>query len=135
MCQEATESLDCHIPLRMPDRADAERMLYDVACRISADCKWTQVSAENDDATLRSRSTFADVSIARSDFSSISVGSKVLRYNFGRNKLGCKWLTDTVYIVRAIKGQVAVISPVNSPSLLYEYIGNLKIIPSAAGEC
>ncbi|KAF4668810.1 hypothetical protein FOL47_002858 [Perkinsus chesapeaki] len=135
LSKEATESLDCHIPLRMPDRADAERMLYDVACRISADCKWTQVSAENDDATLRSRSTFADVSIARSDFSSISVGSKVLRYNFGRNKLGCKWLTDTVYIVRAIKGQVAVISPVNSPSLLYEYIGNLKIIPSAAGEC
>ncbi|KAF4702894.1 hypothetical protein FOZ62_017804 [Perkinsus olseni] len=135
LSKEAADSLDHHIPLRMPDRADADELLRDVASRVSSDCKWIQVSAENEDAILRARSTFGDASLARSDFSTLSVGDHVLRYNHGRNKLGQKWLTGTVYVVRAIKGCVAVISPINSPSLLYEYIGNLKMITSAAGEC
>ncbi|EER16703.1 hypothetical protein Pmar_PMAR014033 [Perkinsus marinus ATCC 50983] len=119
----------------MPDRADADKLLQDVSLRISSDCKWAQISAENVDSTLRARSTFADTSAARSDFSVLSVGDHVLRYNFGRSKLSQKWLVDQVYVVRAIKGAVAAISPINSPSLSYEYIGNLKIVTSAAGEC
>ncbi|KAF4649210.1 hypothetical protein FOL47_002328 [Perkinsus chesapeaki] len=122
----AKEALLSNVPVRIPTTRELDTMFMEFTKRMSDDCVYVAMEAENIDSMMRARNTYADQAIARGPFS-LKEGDHVVRYNHGRNKLDRRWVEDVIYTVVSVTGVIACISK-DVGQFRFDYVGNLKKI-------